>query len=82
MYRSAQSFTSACNFPLAIFTGQVAELVARNSVVTKPAEETPNIAYEGVKILYRPVFGALPYNMRLAVVALALRWLRHRRQLV
>ncbi|RIX99063.1 trifunctional transcriptional regulator/proline dehydrogenase/L-glutamate gamma-semialdehyde dehydrogenase [Aureimonas flava] len=44
---------SPWNFPLAIFTGQVAAaLVAGNPVVAKPAEETPLIAHEAVRILY------------------------------
>ena len=44
---------SPWNFPLAIFTGQVAAaLVAGNSVVAKPAEQTPLIAYEAVKLLH------------------------------
>ena len=44
---------SPWNFPLAIFTGQVAAaLVAGNSVVAKPAEETPLIAFESVRILH------------------------------
>ena len=44
---------SPWNFPLAIFTGQVtAALAAGNAVVCKPAEETPLIAIEGVKILH------------------------------
>jgi RHH-type proline utilization regulon transcriptional repressor/proline dehydrogenase/delta 1-pyrroline-5-carboxylate dehydrogenase len=39
---------SPWNFPLAIFTGQVAAaLVAGNPVLAKPAEETPLIAAEG-----------------------------------
>ena len=43
---------SPWNFPLAIFTGQVAAaLVAGNSVLAKPAEETPLIAAEAVRIL-------------------------------
>ncbi|MDQ0390746.1 bifunctional proline dehydrogenase/L-glutamate gamma-semialdehyde dehydrogenase PutA [Labrys monachus] len=43
---------SPWNFPLAIFLGQVAAaLAAGNSVVAKPAEQTPLIAYEAVKIL-------------------------------
>merc|ERR1739841_37073 len=42
---------SPWNFPLAIFTGQVAAaLMAGNPVLAKPAEETPLIAYEAVKI--------------------------------
>ncbi|WP_182083965.1 trifunctional transcriptional regulator/proline dehydrogenase/L-glutamate gamma-semialdehyde dehydrogenase [Aureimonas sp. ME7] len=44
---------SPWNFPLAIFTGQVAAaLVAGNPVVAKPAEETPLIAHEAVRILH------------------------------
>ncbi|RED44675.1 bifunctional proline dehydrogenase/L-glutamate gamma-semialdehyde dehydrogenase PutA [Aestuariispira insulae] len=43
---------SPWNFPLAIFTGQVAAaLAAGNAVLAKPAEQTPLIAYEAVKIL-------------------------------
>lgn len=55
---------SPWNFPLAIFIGQVAAaLVAGNAVVAKPAEETPIIAHEGVKILYEAGIprGALQY---------------------
>ena len=44
---------SPWNFPLAIFTGQVAAaLVAGNTVLAKPAEETPLIAAAGVAILH------------------------------
>lgn len=44
---------SPWNFPLAIFVGQVAAaLAAGNTVVAKPAEETPLIAYEAVKHLH------------------------------
>ena len=44
---------SPWNFPLAIFTGQVAAaLAAGNSVIAKPAEETPLIAAEAVRILH------------------------------
>jgi len=44
---------SPWNFPLAIFTGQVAAaLVTGNSVLAKPAEETPLIAAETVRILH------------------------------
>jgi RHH-type proline utilization regulon transcriptional repressor/proline dehydrogenase/delta 1-pyrroline-5-carboxylate dehydrogenase len=43
---------SPWNFPLAIFTGQVAAaLVAGNSVVAKPAEQTPLIAAQAVAFL-------------------------------
>jgi RHH-type proline utilization regulon transcriptional repressor/proline dehydrogenase/delta 1-pyrroline-5-carboxylate dehydrogenase len=44
---------SPWNFPLAIFSGQVAAaLVAGNAVVAKPAEQTPLIAAEAVRILH------------------------------
>ncbi len=43
---------SPWNFPLAIFTGQVAAaLAAGNAVLAKPAEETPLIAHAAVEIL-------------------------------
>lgn len=42
------------NFPLAIFTGQMcAALAAGNSVMAKPAEQTPLIAFEAVKLLHQ-----------------------------
>ncbi len=44
---------SPWNFPLAIFLGQVsAALVAGNAVIAKPAEQTPLIAFEAVKLLH------------------------------
>ena len=44
---------SPWNFPLAIFLGQVtAALMAGNSVVAKPAEQTPHIAREAVALLH------------------------------
>jgi RHH-type transcriptional regulator, proline utilization regulon repressor / proline dehydrogenase / delta 1-pyrroline-5-carboxylate dehydrogenase len=44
---------SPWNFPLAIFTGQVtAALMAGNTVVAKPAEQTPLIAFEAVRLLH------------------------------
>jgi RHH-type proline utilization regulon transcriptional repressor/proline dehydrogenase/delta 1-pyrroline-5-carboxylate dehydrogenase len=43
---------SPWNFPLAIFTGQLAAaLAAGNTVVAKPAEQTPRIAFKAVSIL-------------------------------
>jgi RHH-type proline utilization regulon transcriptional repressor/proline dehydrogenase/delta 1-pyrroline-5-carboxylate dehydrogenase len=43
---------SPWNFPLAIFTGQVAAaLVAGNSVIAKPAEQTPLIAWHATRCL-------------------------------
>jgi len=45
---------SPWNFPLAIFTGQVAgALAAGNAVLAKPAEPTPLIAAAGVELLHR-----------------------------
>jgi RHH-type proline utilization regulon transcriptional repressor/proline dehydrogenase/delta 1-pyrroline-5-carboxylate dehydrogenase len=42
------------NFPLAIFTGQVAAaLAAGNSVIAKPAEQTPLIAHEAVTLMLK-----------------------------
>src|SRR5712691_3881566 len=42
---------SPWNFPLSIFTGQVAAgLAAGNAVIAKPAEQTPRIGFESVKI--------------------------------
>ena len=44
---------SPWNFPLAIFTGQIAAALAvGNTVLAKPAEETPLIAAEAVAILH------------------------------
>ena len=44
---------SPWNFPLAIFLGQVtAALMAGNSVIAKPAEQTPLIAFEAVRLLH------------------------------
>jgi RHH-type proline utilization regulon transcriptional repressor/proline dehydrogenase/delta 1-pyrroline-5-carboxylate dehydrogenase len=45
---------SPWNFPLAIFTGQIAAaLVTGNSVVAKPAEQTPLIATRAVALLHQ-----------------------------
>ena len=45
---------SPWNFPLAIFTGQIAaSLAAGNAVIAKPAEQTSLIAYAAVKLLYQ-----------------------------
>ncbi|OAM76646.1 bifunctional proline dehydrogenase/L-glutamate gamma-semialdehyde dehydrogenase PutA [Devosia elaeis] len=44
---------SPWNFPLAIFTGQIAAaLVAGNPVLAKPAPQTPLIAYRAVQLLH------------------------------
>src|SRR5581483_7406733 len=45
---------SPWNFPLAIFVGQVfAALVAGNTVVAKPAEQTPLVAAAAVRLLHQ-----------------------------
>ena len=44
---------SPWNFPLAIFLGQIAAaLMAGNSVVAKPAEQTPRVAAMAIALLY------------------------------
>jgi RHH-type proline utilization regulon transcriptional repressor/proline dehydrogenase/delta 1-pyrroline-5-carboxylate dehydrogenase len=44
---------SPWNFPLAIFLGQItAALMAGNTVVAKPAEQTPSVAAEAVRLLH------------------------------
>lgn len=51
--RGAWVCISPWNFPLAIFTGQVAAALATgNTVLAKPAEQTPAIALEAVKLLH------------------------------
>jgi RHH-type transcriptional regulator, proline utilization regulon repressor / proline dehydrogenase / delta 1-pyrroline-5-carboxylate dehydrogenase len=45
---------SPWNFPLAIFTGQIAAaLAAGNAVIAKPAEQTPRIAVAAVRLLHQ-----------------------------
>lgn len=57
---------SPWNFPLAIFAGQIAAaLAAGNTVIAKPAEQTPLIAYLAAEMFYqaglpRDVFHLLP----------------------
>ncbi|HYD74228.1 MAG TPA: L-glutamate gamma-semialdehyde dehydrogenase [Candidatus Binatia bacterium] len=52
---------SPWNFPLAIFTGQIAAaLAAGNTVVAKPAEQTPRIAEAAVRLFYA---AGLPHNV-------------------
>jgi RHH-type transcriptional regulator, proline utilization regulon repressor / proline dehydrogenase / delta 1-pyrroline-5-carboxylate dehydrogenase len=51
--RGAWVCISPWNFPLAIFTGQVAAALATgNTVLAKPAEQTPAIAQEAVRLLH------------------------------
>ena len=52
--RGAFACISPWNFPLAIFTGQIAgALAAGNTVVAKPAEQTPLVAGAAVELLHR-----------------------------
>lgn len=45
---------SPWNFPLAIFTGQIAAaLVTGNTVIAKPAEQTPIIAMRAVELMHK-----------------------------
>jgi RHH-type proline utilization regulon transcriptional repressor/proline dehydrogenase/delta 1-pyrroline-5-carboxylate dehydrogenase len=45
---------SPWNFPLAIFTGQIAAaLVTGNAVLAKPAQQTPLIAFRAVELLHQ-----------------------------
>jgi RHH-type proline utilization regulon transcriptional repressor/proline dehydrogenase/delta 1-pyrroline-5-carboxylate dehydrogenase len=56
---------SPWNFPLAIFMGQVtAALAAGNTVVAKPAEQTPQIAAEAIALLHE---AGIPENALLLV---------------
>jgi RHH-type transcriptional regulator, proline utilization regulon repressor / proline dehydrogenase / delta 1-pyrroline-5-carboxylate dehydrogenase len=51
--RGVFACVSPWNFPLAIFTGQIAgALAAGNAVVAKPAEQTPLTAFRAVKHLH------------------------------
>jgi RHH-type proline utilization regulon transcriptional repressor/proline dehydrogenase/delta 1-pyrroline-5-carboxylate dehydrogenase len=53
MGRGVFACISPWNFPLAIFTGQIAgALAAGNTVLAKPAEQTPIIAFEAVKLFH------------------------------
>jgi RHH-type proline utilization regulon transcriptional repressor/proline dehydrogenase/delta 1-pyrroline-5-carboxylate dehydrogenase len=55
---------SPWNFPLAIFTGQItAALMAGNCVLAKPAEQTPLIAAEAVKLLHEAGIPASALNL-------------------
>ena len=55
---------SPWNFPLAIFTGQIAAaLMAGNAVLAKPAEQTPMIAAIAVRLLHQA--GVPPHVLQL-----------------
>jgi len=57
---------SPWNFPLAIFTGQVAAaLAAGNTVIAKPAEQTPRVALQAIQLFYE---ASLPKEILQCVV--------------
>jgi RHH-type proline utilization regulon transcriptional repressor/proline dehydrogenase/delta 1-pyrroline-5-carboxylate dehydrogenase len=57
---------SPWNFPLAIFTGQVAAaLAAGNTVIAKPAEQTPRVAQRAIEILRE---AGIPTDAAIAVI--------------
>jgi RHH-type proline utilization regulon transcriptional repressor/proline dehydrogenase/delta 1-pyrroline-5-carboxylate dehydrogenase len=68
---------SPWNFPLAIFTGQIAAaLAAGNGVLAKPADPTPIVAYLAVQLLHkagvpRAVLQLLPGSGQIVGAALA-----------
>ena len=70
---------SPWNFPLAIFTGQIAAaLAAGNAVLAKPAEETPLIAAQAVAFCMRPACRRAPCNCCPAMARLVPNWFRIR----
>jgi RHH-type proline utilization regulon transcriptional repressor/proline dehydrogenase/delta 1-pyrroline-5-carboxylate dehydrogenase len=57
---------SPWNFPLAIFTGQVAAaLAAGNTVIAKPAEQTPRVGRRAIEILHE---AGIPAGAAIAVI--------------
>jgi len=55
---------SPWNFPVAIFTGQVAAaLVAGNTVVAKPAQQTPLTAYRVAELILKPGSRPAPFHL-------------------
>ena len=71
---------SPWNFPLAIFVGQVAAaLMAGNTVVAKPAEQTPLIAAEAVRILHAAGIPTSALHLVLGDGAIGARLVEHSR---
>ncbi len=68
---------SPWNFPLAIFTGQIAAaLMAGNAVIAKPAEQTPLIAFKAVELMLkagvpREVITLMPGDGRIGAALVA-----------
>ena len=70
---------SPWNFPLAIFTGQVAAaLAAGNSVVAKPAEQTPLIAAEAVRLLHEAGVPATALHLVVGAGEIGARLVAHK----
>ncbi|WP_158809220.1 bifunctional proline dehydrogenase/L-glutamate gamma-semialdehyde dehydrogenase PutA [Beijerinckia sp. L45] len=66
------------NFPLAIFIGQVAAaLMAGNAVVAKPAEQTPLIAAEAVRLLHAAGIPVTTLQLVLGDGAIGVRLVAH-----
>ncbi len=71
---------SPWNFPLAIFVGQVsAALASGNSVVAKPAEQTPLVAHEAVRLLHEAGVPAGALHLVLGDGAVGARLVGHAR---
>ena len=71
---------SPWNFPLAIFVGQVsAALAAGNAVVAKPAEQTPLIAYEAIRLLHEAGVPVTALHLVLGGGAVGARLTAHKR---
>ena len=69
---------SPWNFPLAIFCGQIcAALAAGNTVAAKPAEETPIIAFEAVRLLHAAGAPQAVCNLLIGDGAVGDRMVRH-----
>ncbi len=67
------------NFPLAIFAGQaVAALVAGNTVVAKPAPQTPLIAFETTRLLHEAGIPASALQLVLGDGAIGAALVSHR----
>jgi RHH-type proline utilization regulon transcriptional repressor/proline dehydrogenase/delta 1-pyrroline-5-carboxylate dehydrogenase len=66
---------SPWNFPLAIFVGQIAAaLAAGNTVVAKPAEQTPLVAALAVELLHAAGIPPKRWPSCRAMAASARRW--------
>ena len=69
---------SPWNFPLAIFLGQViAALVAGNSVIAKPAPQTPRIAALAVQLMHESGIPAQALHLALGGAEIGVMLVRH-----